>query len=84
MMDQNPELYPLWQEALQAKYYGGCEPFGPREYNKLLGNYDVSSNFPGNLVAEDLIKVSLPATIGISALCIAFLIILDLRSMSSL
>ena len=56
MMDQYPELYPLWQEALDAKYYGSCEPFGPREYNKLLGNYNVSSNFPGTLVAEDLIK----------------------------
>ncbi|KJX95922.1 NAD dependent epimerase/dehydratase like protein [Zymoseptoria brevis] len=56
MMDEFPELYPLWEEALRAKYYHEGEPFGPREYNKLLGNYNVSSNFPGTLVAEDLIK----------------------------
>lgn len=56
MMDEMPELYPLWEEALGAKYYGEGEPFGVREYNKILGDFDVCSNFPGILVAEDLIK----------------------------
>lgn len=56
MMDVYPELYPLWEEALRAKHYGECEPYGEREYKKLLGDFNVSSNFPGTLVAEDLIK----------------------------
>lgn len=56
MMDEFPELYPLWEEALRARYSPEGERFGPREYNKLLGKYNVSSNFPGTLVAEDLIK----------------------------
>lgn len=56
MLDRFPELYPLWQEAIRIKYYGDGEPYGRKEYDKLLGRYNVSANFPGSLVAEDLIK----------------------------
>lgn len=56
MMEHSPELYPLWQEALRIKYYGDGEPYGRREYDKLFEGYNVSANFPGSLVAEDLIK----------------------------
>ncbi|KAF2088724.1 hypothetical protein K490DRAFT_72458 [Saccharata proteae CBS 121410] len=56
MMDVYPEFYPLWEEALRAKYYGEGEPYGRQEYDKLLGDFNISCNFPGTLVAEDLIK----------------------------
>lgn len=55
MMDKFPELYPLWEEALRAKYLDEGELFGRAEYDKLLGDYNVSCNFPGTLVAADLI-----------------------------
>ena len=55
-MDKHPDLYPLWEEALRAKYYNESVPYGRKEYEKLLGDWNCSCNFPGTLVAEDLIK----------------------------
>lgn len=56
MMDEFPELYQPWEEALRAKYFNEGKAFGLEEYQKLLGNYNASCNFPGTMVAEDLIK----------------------------
>ncbi|POS72452.1 hypothetical protein DHEL01_v209156 [Diaporthe helianthi] len=56
MMDQFPELYPLWEEGLSAKYLGQGPLFGREEYDKLYEGYNASCNIPGTLVAEELIK----------------------------
>ncbi|KAJ5216413.1 uncharacterized protein N7498_002820 [Penicillium cinerascens] len=56
MMDEMPHLYPLWTEALQARYYGIGKEFTREEYNKLFDGFNVSCNIPGTLLAEGLIK----------------------------
>jgi hypothetical protein len=33
--------FPIWEEALRAKFLSGSKPFGREEFDKLLGNYDV-------------------------------------------
>jgi hypothetical protein len=34
---------PLWTEALEAKYYGKGVPYGQAEFDKVLGDFDVSA-----------------------------------------
>lgn len=34
---------PLWTEALEAKYYGKASPYGRSEFDKVLGDFDVSA-----------------------------------------
>ena len=34
---------PLWTEAIEAKYYGKSVPYGRSEFDKLLGDFDVSA-----------------------------------------
>jgi hypothetical protein len=34
--------FPLWEEALKAKFLGEGKPYGREEFDKLLGNFDVS------------------------------------------
>lgn len=55
MMNQSPELYPYWTEALSAYHYGTCKPYGRIEYEKLLGDFNVSCNLPGTFVWKDLV-----------------------------
>jgi hypothetical protein len=66
MMDELPELYPLWLEALDAKWRGNGELFGREEYDKLFNGFNVSCNIPGTLVAEDLIKAYPNAKVVVS------------------
>ena len=56
MMDEMPHLYPLWTEALKARYHGIGKEFTREEYNKLFDGFNVSCNIPGTLLAEGLIK----------------------------
>jgi hypothetical protein len=35
----------FWKEALAAKYEGKGKPFGRKEFDKVLGNYDVCDSF---------------------------------------
>ncbi|KAF2084896.1 hypothetical protein K490DRAFT_48111 [Saccharata proteae CBS 121410] len=55
MLEWEREI-PLWSEALEAKYYGKCKPYGREEFDKLLGEYDCVEDNPSVLFAEDLIK----------------------------
>ncbi|KAF5485412.1 Non-reducing polyketide synthase PKS12 [Colletotrichum siamense] len=48
------ETIPLWTEAIEAKYYGRCKPYGREEFDKLLGDYDVVKCPHALLFAEDL------------------------------
>lgn len=41
-MNTAPMDFPLWEEALRAKFYGEGKIWGREEFDKMLGNYDVS------------------------------------------
>lgn len=56
MMDQFTYLYALWEEALSAKYYGKGPLWGREEFDKVFAGYNISCNFPGTIVAEELIR----------------------------
>ncbi|KAI1405975.1 hypothetical protein F4819DRAFT_442399 [Hypoxylon fuscum] len=56
IMDQFPGMYALWEEALLAKYYGQGQPYGRRDFDKLLSGFDVSCNYPGTMLAAELIE----------------------------
>lgn len=49
----------MWQEALKAKYFpsSGSKPFGKVEFDQLLGEYEVASDFPSIAFAEELIAL---------------------------
>lgn len=32
----------MWNDGLRAKYYGQGEPYGKKEFDKLLGSFSVS------------------------------------------
>jgi len=42
-MKNPPRILPIWEEALKAKFMGIGKPFGPVEFDKLLGEHDVCS-----------------------------------------
>ncbi|KAJ2994466.1 hypothetical protein NUW58_g1551 [Xylaria curta] len=56
LMDQTPHLYEPWGEALRAKYFGEGELFGRKEFDKLYGDHNAACNYPGTMVAEDLVR----------------------------
>jgi hypothetical protein len=56
LMDQSTHLYEPWSEAIRAKYYGEGPAFGREEYDKLYGEHNVACNYPGTMIAEELIK----------------------------
>jgi hypothetical protein len=41
MMLHYREQIPLWTEALEAAHFGKAKPYGRKEFDKLLGDYDV-------------------------------------------
>lgn len=41
---------PLWTEALEAKYYGKAVPYGRAEFDKILGDFDVSATSNSKIV----------------------------------
>ena len=49
---RNPQRdFPLWMEALDAKYKGKGQPFGREEFDKLLADVDVRTT-PAILVVS--------------------------------
>ena len=42
--------FPVWEEALKAKFLGEGKSFGREEFDKLLGNYDVHSTHLNDLL----------------------------------
>ncbi|KAI0452106.1 P-loop containing nucleoside triphosphate hydrolase protein [Xylaria acuta] len=56
LMDEDPRLYEPWGEAIRAKYFGEGELFGRKEFDKMYGDYNAACNYPGTMVAEDLVK----------------------------
>jgi hypothetical protein len=42
MLDYKRHI-PLWTEALEAKYHHKGVPYGRAEFDKLLGDFDVST-----------------------------------------
>jgi hypothetical protein len=51
----NPRDCELWWKALQAKYEGKGKPFGPKEFDQLLGHCQAVSDVPAICFAEELI-----------------------------
>ncbi|KAF2113636.1 P-loop containing nucleoside triphosphate hydrolase protein [Lophiotrema nucula] len=60
MMNQKPHLYPYWTEAIILHDNLSSSPNPPpaytrQDYDKILGDYDVSCNLPGTFVWRDLV-----------------------------
>jgi hypothetical protein len=57
MLQQKPHMYQYWQEAIAAYWYGGASArhYNRTDYDKLLGDYNVSCNMPGTFVWRDLV-----------------------------
>ncbi|EQL01441.1 hypothetical protein OCS_02843 [Ophiocordyceps sinensis CO18] len=56
ILEESPEKFAFWEEAIRAKYYGEGQPFGRRELDKLLGGFNVAINYPGTMFAEEMIR----------------------------
>ena len=56
-------FFPLWIEALNAKFRGRGKPFGRLEFDKVLGEYDVSPEQPPAATAHPLLKNTLEGAI---------------------
>lgn len=56
ILEASPEKFAFWEEAIKAKYFGEGQPFGRREFDKLLGDFNVAINYPGTMFAEEMIK----------------------------
>ncbi|KAF2021113.1 hypothetical protein BU24DRAFT_438364 [Aaosphaeria arxii CBS 175.79] len=55
MLQNTPELYPYWEEAISAYHYDTAANYTHEDYDKLLGDYNVSCNMPGTYVWRDLV-----------------------------
>ncbi|KAK5955138.1 hypothetical protein OHC33_003817 [Knufia fluminis] len=53
---ENPKLFPLWEEAVRAKFNGEGKPYGKAEFDKLLGDFDALSDLPAALFGPELIE----------------------------
>ncbi len=49
-------FFPLWTEAIRAKYNGEGSPYGKAEFDKLLGEYDAVSDVPAVLFSPELLE----------------------------
>ncbi|RGP70883.1 hypothetical protein FLONG3_7339 [Fusarium longipes] len=47
--------YRLWQEALDAKFYGKGNPWGRAEFDRILGPYDAVLDIPAICFVEELV-----------------------------
>ena len=47
--------WPLWDEAIEARYNGKVKPFTKEDFEKFLGRYDAVSGWSAAILAEDLI-----------------------------
>ena len=53
-MMQPDRFFPLWEEALLAKYQGKGKSFGMEEFDKIFGEHDVSSRLSSDLMSVDI------------------------------
>ena len=49
-------FFPLWEEAIDAKFFGKGKPFGKEEFDKILADYDSGSDLPFVLFADELVE----------------------------
>ncbi|KAI9721693.1 MAG: hypothetical protein M1828_005061 [Chrysothrix sp. TS-e1954] len=49
--------FPLWEEGLNAKFQGQGKPWGLREFDVMLGNFDALLDIPCTMFADELIKL---------------------------
>lgn len=47
---------PLWCEAVRAHYLGQGKPWGREEFDKILGDYDATSDVPSCILVDELLK----------------------------
>ncbi|MCJ1271065.1 hypothetical protein MMC22_010964, partial [Lobaria immixta] len=47
----------MWDEALDAKFFGKGKPFARADWDQLLGNYSAVSDVPATAFAEELVEV---------------------------
>ena len=52
---QNPHEFETWLKAIHGKFDGVGNPFGARELDQLLGNYQVVADLPAILFVEELL-----------------------------
>lgn len=48
--------FPLWQEAIECKYYAKGLPYTSLDFDKFLGPYEALCGWPAAIFAEELIK----------------------------
>ncbi|KAL8762519.1 MAG: hypothetical protein Q9184_001479 [Pyrenodesmia sp. 2 TL-2023] len=46
----------MWNEALDAKFFGKGDPFKRQDWDQLLGNYSAIADLPAILFAEELLQ----------------------------
>jgi len=65
---KRPRVLNYWTEAARAKYApaGGVVPYGRAEFDKLLGDYDATTDLPSVFFPEDLIAAYPDARIVLS------------------
>ncbi|KAJ7181456.1 P-loop containing nucleoside triphosphate hydrolase protein [Mycena crocata] len=51
----NPAEMEMWTEAINAKYFGKGKPYGPADWDRLLGHCMAVTDVPHLLFAEELI-----------------------------
>ena len=49
-------FFPLWTEAIRAKFNGEGKPYGKAEFDKLLAEYDAVSDVPAVLFSAELLE----------------------------
>lgn len=47
----------MWDEALDAKFFGKGKPFARADWDQLLGNYSAVSDVPATAFAEELVEI---------------------------
>lgn len=52
---QPRRFFPLWEEAIDAKFSGKGKTFGKEDFDKILADYDSGSDVPFVLFADELV-----------------------------
>ena len=55
-LKQPRRFFPLWAEAVDAKFFGKGKPFEKTEFDKIFGDYDSVSDVPCVLFADELVE----------------------------
>ncbi len=53
---QPRRFFPLWEEAVDAKFFGKGKTFGKEQFDKILADYDSGSDLPFALFADELLE----------------------------